>query len=109
MHSRQPRLFIGSSSEGLNIAYGIQENLEFDAETTIWKQGIFKPTRQTLTDIVAAMRSTDFAAFVFNPDMGDFIWTGGKCHIYSSRHEQVELRLGRVPMAYPVIKAPVAV
>lgn len=66
--SRQPRLFIGSSTEGLAIAYGIQENLEFDAETTVWKQGIFKPTRQTLTDLVAAMQKTDFAVFVFNAD-----------------------------------------
>jgi len=61
-------LFIGSSTEGLDIAYGIQENLEFDAETTVWKQGIFKPTRQTLADIVTVMQSTDFAAFVFNAD-----------------------------------------
>lgn len=74
--SRQPRLFIGSSTEGLPIAYGIQENLEFDAETTVWKQGIFKPTRQTLADIVAAMQSTDFAVFVFNAD--DVLMMRGK-------------------------------
>ncbi len=66
--SRQPRLFVGSSTEGLSIAYAVQENLEFDAETTVWKQGVFKPTRQTLADLVAAMQTTDFAAFVFNAD-----------------------------------------
>lgn len=74
--SRLPRLFIGSSTEGLNVAYGIQENLEFDAETTVWKQGIFKPTRQTLADLVAAMKCTDFAAFVFNAD--DILTMRGK-------------------------------
>lgn len=74
--SRLPRLFIGSSTEGLRIAYGIQENLEFDAETTVWKQGIFKPTRQTLADIVTAMQRTDFAAFVFNAD--DMLTMRGK-------------------------------
>ena len=73
---RQPRLFIGSSTEGLPIAYGIQENLEFDAETTVWKQGIFHPTRQTLVDLVAAMQSTDFAVFVFNAD--DVLMMRGK-------------------------------
>lgn len=34
-------------------------------------------------------------------DVGDFIWTGGDCHIYSNHHEQVELQLSRQPMAYP--------
>lgn len=74
--SRLPRLFIGSSAEGLNIAYGVQENLEFDAETTVWKQGIFKPTRQTLADIVTVMQRTDFAAFIFNAD--DMLTMRGK-------------------------------
>ena len=34
-------------------------------------------------------------------DMGDFIWTGGDCHIYSNHAEQVKLQLSRVPMSYP--------
>ena len=33
--------------------------------------------------------------------VGDFIWTGGDCHIYSNHHEQVELQLSREPYAYP--------
>jgi thymidylate synthase len=36
-----------------------------------------------------------------NLDVGDFIWTGGDCHIYSNHHEQVELQLSRAPFAYP--------
>jgi thymidylate synthase len=36
-------------------------------------------------------------------DVGDFIWTGGDCHIYSNHHEQVELQLSRTPMAYPML------
>jgi thymidylate synthase len=35
--------------------------------------------------------------------VGDFIWTGGDCHIYSNHHEQVESQLGRQPFAYPVL------
>ena len=34
-------------------------------------------------------------------DVGDFIWTGGDCHIYSNHAEQVELQLSRAPFAYP--------
>ena len=35
--------------------------------------------------------------------VGDFIWTGGDCHIYSNHQEQVELQLGRAPYPYPVL------
>jgi thymidylate synthase len=35
--------------------------------------------------------------------VGDFIWTGGDCHIYSNHHEQVALQLSRTPMAYPTL------
>jgi thymidylate synthase len=34
-------------------------------------------------------------------DVGDFIWTGGDCHIYSNHAEQVALQLSRSPQAYP--------
>ena len=33
-------------------------------------------------------------------DVGDFIWTGGDCHIYSNHAEQVELQLA--PRALPL-------
>ena len=36
-------------------------------------------------------------------DVGDFIWTGGDCHIYSNHHAQVELQLSRAPMPYPTL------
>jgi len=34
-------------------------------------------------------------------DVGDFIWTGGDCHIYSNHQQQVETQLARTPYALP--------
>jgi thymidylate synthase len=34
-------------------------------------------------------------------DVGDFVWTGGDCHIYNNHAEQVELQLSREPYPYP--------
>lgn len=36
-------------------------------------------------------------------DVGDFIWTGGDCHIYNNHFEQVETQLARQPLAYPTL------
>lgn len=34
-------------------------------------------------------------------EVGDFIWTGGDCHLYSNHFEQVQLQLSREPYPYP--------
>jgi thymidylate synthase len=36
-------------------------------------------------------------------EVGDFIWTGGDCHIYANHTEQVELQLSREPKPYPTL------
>jgi len=36
-------------------------------------------------------------------EVGEFIWTGGDCHIYSNHHEQVELQLSRDPFPAPTL------
>jgi len=65
---RLPRLFIGSSVEALDVAYALQENLEYDAEVTVWSQGIFEPSRATLNDLLAKVTEFDFALMIFAPD-----------------------------------------
>ena len=66
--SARPSLFIGSSVEGLDVAYALQECLEYDAEPTVWPQGVFNPTGGTLSALLDVARRTDFAVFVFTPD-----------------------------------------
>ena len=39
-------------------------------------------------------------------EVGDFVWTGGDCHIYSNHFEQVELQLSRTPHPYPTLLIP---
>jgi thymidylate synthase len=36
--------------------------------------------------------------------VGDFVWTGGDCHIYSNHKEQVETQLSRTPFALPQLR-----
>lgn len=48
-----------------------------------------------LTHMIAAQ--TDLA-------VGDFVWTGGDCHIYSNHLEQVDTQLAREPFPYPTLR-----
>jgi thymidylate synthase len=36
-------------------------------------------------------------------DVGDFVWTGGDCHIYANHREQVDEQLSREAYAYPTL------
>src|SRR5437867_7079485 len=36
-------------------------------------------------------------------EVGDFIWTGGDCHLYSNHADQVTLQLARQPYPYPAL------
>ena len=33
--------------------------------------------------------------------VGDFVWTGGDCHLYLNHLEQVDTQLAREPLALP--------
>ena len=37
-------------------------------------------------------------------DLGDFIWTGGDCHLYNDHLAQAELQLSRAPHPYPLMQ-----
>ena len=46
---------------------------------------------------------THMIAQVCGLGVGDFVWTGGDCHIYSNHIEQVKLQLSRTPKSLPTL------
>lgn len=61
-------LFVGSSVEGLPYARALQQNLQYDADVTVWTQGIFGPSNFPLDDLLNTVAENDFGAFIFLPE-----------------------------------------
>ncbi len=66
--SDKPKLFIGSSSEGKEIADHLQHGLEREVESTIWHQGVFGLSEGSLEALTRRVHDFDFAALVLTPD-----------------------------------------
>ncbi len=64
----KPKLFIGSSSKGIDVANAIHQGLRHDAEVTIWNQGLFKLSKTIYDQLLSKAFETDFAVLVFTPD-----------------------------------------
>ncbi|MGD1018802.1 MAG: TIR domain-containing protein [Verrucomicrobiia bacterium] len=64
----RPRVFIGSSSEGKQIAKYLQLGLSKTCDSTIWDQGVFGLSRGTLEGLAKAKSKFDYAILVLTPD-----------------------------------------
>jgi CAP12/Pycsar effector protein, TIR domain len=64
----KPVLFVGSSTESLDVAYAAQKNLEDVAEVVVWTQGIFELTKSYLESLLEALDDTEFGLFILGPD-----------------------------------------
>ena len=49
---------------------------------------------------------THMLAQITGLDVGEFIWTGGDCHIYNNHMNQVQEQISRVPRQSPVLAMP---
>jgi hypothetical protein len=68
MDDQLPSAFIGSSTEGLDVAREVELQLQRDAITTIWKDGVFGPTSGVLETLMNLLEQFDFAVMVLSPD-----------------------------------------
>lgn len=64
----KPAVFIGSSSEGLEIARAIQYLLDEEYESALWNQGTFGLSHGTLESLVRALPEFDYAILVLTAD-----------------------------------------
>ena len=64
----KPKVFIGSSVEGVKIANAIQAQLDYFCEITVWKDGIFKLSQGTLESLEKTLNDMEYGIFVFSPD-----------------------------------------
>ena len=49
---------------------------------------------------------THMFAQLLNLKVGDFVWTGGDCHIYKNHMEQVKEQISRKPLDGPILEMP---
>ncbi|MBV9211171.1 MAG: nucleotide-binding protein, partial [Acidobacteria bacterium] len=63
----KPKVFIGSSTSGLDVAYEIQAQLAKEADLTVWDQEDWLG-RSTLQHLIGILNNYDFAILVFQPD-----------------------------------------
>ena len=64
----KPRIFVGSSTKGLEIAELAQSELRHDGEPELWTNGVFRSTNVPIETLMEAVETYDFALFVLLPE-----------------------------------------
>jgi predicted nucleotide-binding protein len=83
------KVFVGSSVEGLEIAYAVRESLSLDAEVTVWAQAAFRVTEDGLSTLLRTAAEFDAAIIILTPD--DYVATRGASR---SPRDNIILELG---------------
>ena len=63
----KPRVFIASSTEHIELARAVQDNLDRDLETRVWDQDVFKLSDFALEAMMDQLKQSDFGVFVMAP------------------------------------------
>lgn len=67
--NERPLVFVGSSREMLPIAQELQRGLTDDEVTvTVWTDGVFRASRDSVSNLLAVAERSDFAVLVVGPD-----------------------------------------
>lgn len=90
MQSQLPCIFIGSSSESLDIAREVEVQFDNDALVTVWNNDMFRPSRGTLEELLEASSKFDFAVMILTPD--DLLESRGTS--FASPRDNVLFELG---------------
>ena len=64
----KPRIFIGSSTEGLPVAQRIKKYFDSEYECYIWNEGIFQLNEGFLETLLKSTALFDFGFMVFTSD-----------------------------------------
>jgi Predicted nucleotide-binding protein containing TIR-like domain len=64
----RPVIFVGSSSEGLQLAKAVQVLLDRNNDVELWTQGVFGLSHGTLESLVDAIPGFDFAILILTAD-----------------------------------------
>lgn len=64
------KVFIGSSSEGKDVAERLADLLDDSGltESTVWTENVFRPGRHVLGALIEQAKSVDYAVMVLSPD-----------------------------------------
>jgi hypothetical protein len=68
VHMKNVSLFVGSSTEGLDIAHAIQDQLMHDANVTLWSDSVFDLGKATLEALLDLTQQFDFAMLILTSD-----------------------------------------
>ncbi|MGL4908858.1 MAG: CBASS system CD-NTase-associated NAD(+) hydrolase Cap12 [Bacteroidales bacterium] len=86
----KPRIFIGSSSEGLEIAQRVKSYFEKEYECFLWTDGIFKFNENFLETLMKEASLFDFGFLVFTKDD----YTESRTTTYTSPRDNVVFEYG---------------